>query len=322
MVYPEDWREPGSECALNRPSDRHPLQSSAGDNIDVSLIICTRDRCRQLARCLQAVRRITFERSWELVIVDNGSVDKTAIVVKEDFSSTSCIPVVYVFEPRPGLANGHNAALRTARGEILAFTDDDCYPEQDFLMQVWAAFADPSVGYLTGRIMLHASTDYRITINESMTPLIFPGGSFVRAGAVQGANMAFRRRVLFDMGGFDPLFGPGSRFNAEDADAAGRASAMGWNGLYCPGVTVSHDHGRKARDVALLERSYAIGRGAYLMKLLLHGRRFMWFARGIYDWRWRVRFSGGLLWEMLGLAQYGYLFAKHAFRNKFGGRQP
>jgi glycosyltransferase involved in cell wall biosynthesis len=323
IAHPKDNHKPGSGCDLSSYADINPLQSSPRDNIDVSLIICTRDRCQQLVRCLQSVRRIAFERHWELVIVDNGSVDETAIVVKEA-SITSCIPVSYVLEPKPGLANAHNSALRVAGGEILAFIDDDCYPAHDFLSQLWAAFADPSVGYISGRIMLHDPTDCPVTISDSTTPRIFPSGSFIRAGNVQGANMSFRRQVLLDMGGFDPLFGPGSQFNAEDADAAGRASAMGWNGLYCPEVVVSHHHGRKAYDVVRLERSYATGRGAYHMKLLLHGHRFLWFARSVYElcW-WRVRwYPGALLWETIGGARYAYLSATHAFRNRCSGRQP
>lgn len=293
-----------------------PNSSSLGaNNIDLSLIIATRDRCRQLACCLQSVCQITFERRWELVIVDNGSADETATVVEKELSNTHFISLTYLFEPGQGLANAHNAALRVARGEILVFIDDDCYPAHDFLRQVWAAFADPSVGYISGRIMLHDPTDYPITINEFMTPRIIPSGSFVRAGTVQGANMSFRRQVLLDVGGFDSLFGPGSRFNAEDADVAGRASAKGWKGLYCPEVVVRHHHRRKAPDVARLERSYSIGRGAYHMKLLLHSRKFMWFAQGIYGhWRWRVRAPSTLLWETVGAARYAYVYLTYVFR--------
>ena len=53
--------------------------------MDISLIISTRDRCQQLVRCLQSVQGITFERPWELIVVDNGSVDETASVVRQFF---------------------------------------------------------------------------------------------------------------------------------------------------------------------------------------------------------------------------------------------
>jgi glycosyltransferase involved in cell wall biosynthesis len=156
--------------------------------VDVSLIICTRDGCHRLARCLEAVRHITFNRPWELIIVDNGSTDDTAAVVRE-FIKTTNVRAIYLFEPTPGKTNGLNTALETATGEILAFTDDDCYPAPDFLSQVWSAFVGPSVGYIGGRIMCDPA-DQPITVNESMTTVIFPAKSFVCAGCIQGANMA------------------------------------------------------------------------------------------------------------------------------------
>jgi glycosyltransferase involved in cell wall biosynthesis len=284
--------------------------------MDISLIICTRNRSEQLSACLQSVCRITFEQPWELILVDNGSVDKTANVIQK-FIETVSVPATYVFESAPGLANAHNAGLRAARGEIVAFTDDDCYPAEDFLAQLWAAFADPSVGYITGRITLHDPTDHPTSINESLSPRTFPPGSFLRSGWVQGANMAFRRQVLLDIGGFDPLFGPGSLFNAEDVDAAARAGAIGWSGQYCPYVVVRHHHGRKRSDLAPLLRSYALGRGAYHMKLLLNQRRFWWFARSfLYElWRWRVKWEPEApLWETVGAAEYAYLHLSRVLR--------
>ena len=139
---------------------------AAGVNLDISLIICTRDRCQQLARCLQAVQDIWLERSWELIIVDNGSTDHTVDVV-HDFIRKTGIRAVYLFEPKPGKSIGLNAALRVAHGQILAFTDDDCYPAPDFLSRISAAFEDPSVGYVSGRILLHDPADHPFAINES-----------------------------------------------------------------------------------------------------------------------------------------------------------
>src|ERR1700747_554064 len=139
---------------------------AAGVNLDMSLIICTRDRCQQLVRCLQAVQDIWLERSWELIIVDNGSTDHTVDVV-HDFIRKTGIRAVYLFEPKLGKSIGLNAALRVAHGQILEFTDDDCYPAPDFLSRISAAFEDPSVGYVSGRILLHDPADHPFAINES-----------------------------------------------------------------------------------------------------------------------------------------------------------
>jgi GT2 family glycosyltransferase len=231
-----------------------------------------------------------------------------------------------VLEPRPGLGNGHNAGVAVAHGEIIAFTDDDCYPAPDFPDRVRSAFEDPSVGYITGRIVLHDPADHPITTNESVVPRTFAARSYSRGGDVQGANMAFRRKVLLDIGGFDPLFGPGALFNAEDVDAASRASLSGWKGRYCPEVVVRHHHGRKASDLPALLKSYWIGRGAYHMKLLLKNHRVLWFARGIYGafrpWRPRgLPAHEAIFWEAVGASQYAYVHAGQRIRPRSGRRK-
>jgi glycosyltransferase involved in cell wall biosynthesis len=279
--------------------------------MDLSLVICTRDRSEKLARCLESVRGLRFERPWELIIVDNGSTDRTGAIVK-DFVNTFSAPTRYVFEPWPGKGHALNAALEIARSDILAFTDDDCYPASDFLQRVWSAFSDPALGYISGRITLHDPADYPISINVSTTPETFAPRSFIHVGAVQGANIAFRREVLLEIGGFDPLFGAGcSLFAAEDLDAAARASAAGWKGEYRPEVAVSHHHGRNASDAARLKKSYGIGVGAYHMKLLLRARQFSWFFRSLTEVDRRFKLSKiSVLWEPVGAAKYAYLYLR------------
>jgi glycosyltransferase involved in cell wall biosynthesis len=282
--------------------------------MDVSLIIATRDRSHQLARCLDSVARIEFDRTWELIVVDNGSNDATADVVKQ-FAGEASLPLRYVLEPKPGLGNAHNAGVAVAHGQILAFTDDDCYPETDFLKRIWCAFADPSIGYIAGRITLHDPADYPITTIESTTPYTFLPRRLVTTGSFGGANMAFRRKVLLEIGGFDPLFGPGALFNAEDVDAAARASALGWKGEYRPDVIVRHHHRRKASDAPRLLKSYAIGAGAYHMKLLLSGHEFSWFVRSVYHAVQRYEYSRSMiLWESVGGLKYACVYLLQALR--------
>jgi glycosyltransferase involved in cell wall biosynthesis len=264
------------------------------------------------------VREIWFEGSWELIIVNNASNDQTETIIQE-FMNTTTVPVRDVYEPKPGLGNARNSGVAIAQGEILAFTDDDCYPAPDFLSRIWLAFEDRSVDYITGRIMLHDPADHPFAINESRRPLTFPGRSFLCVGTVQGANMAFRREVLREIGGFDPLFGTGSSFPAEDLDAAGRTSAIGRKGQYRPEVIVRHHHGRKASVAARVWKSYGIGVGAYHMKLLLRGHEFSWFARSVYQVRRRYKMSRtAVLWEPVGALKYAYVFLTQALRSWLG----
>lgn len=234
----------------------------------ISLVISTHNRAERLYICLSHLKGINASLRWELVVVDNGSSDSTSEVL-EAFARSASFPVRILNEPAPGLGRAHNRGWRTAKGEIIAFTDDDCYVRPDFLDRVFEVFADPRIGYCGGRIKLYDVNDYPITINESVEPRIFPPYSYLPAGAVHGANMMFRRKTLEDIGGFDDNFGPGTPFNCVDIDACTRASFAGCWGAYAPGPTVLHAHGRKTADVPILSRSYAIGRGAYAAKSIL-----------------------------------------------------
>ncbi|MFC5069442.1 glycosyltransferase family 2 protein [Flaviflagellibacter deserti] len=237
----------------------------------ISLIICTRNRAAPLQKCLEYVARLDNRHLMELVVVDNNSTDDTARVIHE-FSSQADFPVKYVKELVPGLSSARNAGIRSSQGEIIGFTDDDCYVEGDYLDALLRLFDGTSIGYATGRVRLYDPTDYPVTINESLDPLVIPANSYVRPGLVKGANMAFRRSALAAIDCFDTKFGSGSFFPAEDCDAAARASLHGYVGVYAPELVVWHHHGRKEKDLEKLLTDYDIGRGAYHMKLLLTGR--------------------------------------------------
>lgn len=272
--------------------------------VDISLIVCTRNRATQLGRCLESLAALSYHGPWELVLVDNGSADHTAQVI-DAFSRTAPMPVKHVLQPVPGLANARNAGLAAAAGEIVGFTDDDCYPQPDLLQRTVAVFADPAVGYAGGRIRLYDSADYPITVLERSFPMRFPPRTFVRTGHIMGANMAFRRRTLDEIGGFDPLFGSGALFAVEDTDAAARASLRGWAGCYAPEMVVFHHHGRKAADVPALWKSYDLGRGAYHMKLLLRERAWLWFLRGNLSMLKRLPARpGSVVQELIGEVRY------------------
>ncbi len=279
--------------------------------IDISLVVCTRNRAAQLGACLRAVAELRYDGAWEFVVVDNGSTDETAQVVA-DFAASAALTVHYVLQPVKGLSNARNAGLARARGRIVTFTDDDCYVAPDLLQTVVATFADARVGYASGRVLLHDPSDFPATISLSTEPQIFEAGRYVVPGVFKGANMAFRREVLDTIGGLDPWFGSGASFPAEDCDAAARASLAGWAGRYEPSMVVSHHHGRKADTIGHLYRDYDIGRGAYHAKLLLSCRAPRLALRGwaglVRRIRWRP-VSG--YWETYGALRYAWTWWKH-----------
>jgi len=235
----------------------------------LSLVICTRDRSRRLSRCLDAVRAMTKPSGFELVIVDNNSSDDTASVIRT-FASDADFMVTLAFEPIPGLARARNRGIMEATGNIISFTDDDCYVATDFAQQVIHAFdGNKDLGFMGGRILLHDPDDYPITINESTDAITYRPCSFIPAGAIQGANFSFRSEALRQAGGFDIRLGAGTSFPSEDIEIVGRLSQMGWHGLYAPGPTVRHHHGRKSKeDVNRLMKHYDWGRGAYYAAMM------------------------------------------------------
>jgi glycosyltransferase involved in cell wall biosynthesis len=250
--------------------------------------------------------------AWELVVVDNGSTDQTNRFLR-DYATTVTFPTTLLFEKIPGLSRARNVGWKAARGQIIAFTDDDCYVASDYVDCVYKVFRDERIGFAAGRVNLFDPADYPMTIRTSAESELFAPRSYIPAGRMHGANMMFRRRALEEIDGFDPELGAGTRFmSAEDLDAQVRASCAGWWGCYAPCVIVAHHHGRKAIDLAALLRGYAIGRGAHIAKLLL--LRNIWpvvFPIVLRHWYWSARKLGhessawhNLKWEIQGAASY------------------
>ncbi len=243
--------------------------------MDLSLIVCTRDRGEKLRHCLEHIEhigRIEFEGSWELLVVDNASTDATAEVI-DSFAAKAQVPVKRLWAPEPGLARARNVGLAHAAGELIVFTDDDCYPTPSYLTDVVQLFTLYRVDYLGGKVALYDLSDAKVTVHKDAKNSIrwLPPHSRIRSGTIKGANMAFRRAVAETIAGFDPLLGAGTRgFSGEDTDFLIRASAAGFRGGYFPTAVVYHHHGRKpGPEVAALRRGYQYGRGAVLAKSLL-----------------------------------------------------
>jgi glycosyltransferase involved in cell wall biosynthesis len=283
----------------------------------VSLVICTRNRGRQLSGCLDAVAAIRTRIPWELIIVDNGSSDDTARVCAE-FATAAAFPVCTVHEAIPGLGRARNRGWHAAKGDLITFTDDDCYVAPDHIDRVVDLFVDPAVGYGGGRITLFDPTDYPLTIQLQDTPERVPPQSYVRAGFLQGANMAFRRAALAQIAGFDPSFGPGNRFVGDDVDAECRALFAGWVGAYDPTLTVAHHHGRKAAAARRMMHVYNVAIGAYWAKFLLRSDTRATFMRYVY-WETRRAPIINVVQEAEGAIKY---FLTRMFSWKRDGQSP
>ena len=126
----------------------------------ISVLICTRNRAASLRDTLEVIfdQTPSANYEYEVVVVDNASTDTTRLVIAE-FIAT--LPTKhygrlrYCYEPRPGLSYARNTALRAAQGDVLVFTDDDIFPEPNWLNEIHREFAaDPNLYVLGGRVLL------------------------------------------------------------------------------------------------------------------------------------------------------------------------
>lgn len=273
---------------------------------DISVIICSKNRGRSLEQAIEALSRIQFHKAWEVIIVDNASTDDTPERAARALAKVPA-PSRLIHESRPGNGHGRNAAIAVAEGKVAFFTDDDCIVDPNVLSALSEEFADPSVGFVAGRINLFNPIDHLCCYFYSSKPMVFSAPWFLRPGFVQGSNMAFRLPPLTDeVGGFDPMFGAGARFAGEDLELAMRFLLAGWHGRYSPHVAVRHNHGRNRDAYLKLEDFYDEGVGAYIEKLVRDPRCGLLTKAsiGAYLARLGARSGSALRRVNLGRAQF------------------
>jgi glycosyltransferase involved in cell wall biosynthesis len=242
----------------------------------LSVIICTYNRADKLANCLDALRKTVppIHWDWELLVVDNNSSDRTQELVGALLGS-GALPVRYVFEAEQGLCAARNRGLAEARGDVVAFTDDDCLVDANWLQAIENHFSQPTGDVVGGRAELYDKLAKPVSVRTSRVPARFtePQHTF---SMVMGCNMIFRRAVYNKVGRFDNRLGPGTkhRIVADDFDFIYRAFRAGFNIQYNPAILVYHDHGRKTDEQEQsIKTGYLRGRAAWYAKFLLHGDR-------------------------------------------------
>jgi glycosyltransferase involved in cell wall biosynthesis len=264
--------------------------------LPLSVVVCTLNRVSSLRRCIDALLSVQTNNEWELVIVDNGSDDGTVEFLNSLIRSKAALnlTVRIALQPKRGVSIAKNTGWKSASGEIIAFTDDDCYVATNYVDNIISIFSSkPDLGFIGGRILLYDPSDLHVTVQELDTSLQVPQHTYVPLGLIQGANMAFRRKTLEQIRGFDENLGPGTVFKAcEDIDAVASAVWAGIWGEYNPGPTVYHHHGRKSeRERQLLLAGYAHGSGAYHAKYILRRN-----SRSLYMKAWKEK----IYWDLRG----------------------
>lgn len=222
--------------------------------LDVSVVVCTRNRARQLGQFLQSMAELQTPDglAWEVLIVDNGSSDETPDVIR---GFADRLPISSVREETPGLSNARNRGVDEARGAYICWTDDDVLVDPQWLAAYVDAFKrHPDAVIFGGRILPHLEAPVTPWFDElkdtwpltnllakrdfgdEETPL-----SLANDLMPWGANYAIRAAEQRSLR-YDPSLGvsPDQRRLGEEADVLFRLSLNGAKGWWVPGSKVHH----------------------------------------------------------------------------------
>jgi glucosyl-dolichyl phosphate glucuronosyltransferase len=266
--------------------------------MQITVILCTYNRSRSLARVLKTVVAQTLppEVEWEILVVDSSSDDTREVV--EGFSRDHPGRIRYVFEGKPGKSNALNTGIQEARGEILAFVDDDVTVEANWLSRLTSAFDDPHCAGAGGRVVLEwtcarprwlLAKAQRISIPTAghEVPLDGTLAGFDQgdtAGELRtapiGTNMAFRKAMFASYGHFRTDMGPSravSTATSEDIEFGRRLLAAGERLRYEPEAIVYHPVWEaRVKKAYFLDWWFAYGRAIALEFGPPKAHRYWW----------------------------------------------
>jgi GT2 family glycosyltransferase len=260
---------------------------------DITVAICTHNNADVLER---ALRRLTRQRvpgaTWELLVVDNRSSDRTPELLRA-WQDSGAFPMMRaVREEKLGLSNARRAAIHHAAADLIAFIDDDCFLNKGWIAAAIAfARRTPRAGAFGGRVRIRWETPPTEIGKESEWLLARQelGGAPVKVPPVGGvplvgAGIVIRRAALVQSGWIERGHFMGRTGKAltsgDDAEISFRIRAAGWDLWYTPTMKLDHIISASRSDPEYLARlHYAVG------LTLPH----IWILAGLYKRTWWFR---------------------------------
>ena len=317
--------EPPPGLARRARPEAPPGVASWRKAMDISVVICTRNRAEDLRATLKslAAARVPEGRACELIVVDNGSTDHTKSVVEE--YSVEQMPVRYVYDDRIGKSNAYNTALSLMEGDIFLGTDDDVRVPPNWIEAMTRPIFDDEADMVAGLSVVpdgYIPEEFRREGYE----LAIPGGTDYidrnSPGCATGVNMAFHKRVTADVEGFDLVLGSGTPLGfAEDTLFTSLVHNAGYRLMCVTDAPVEHrfDLSRLARESVCRTAVRAGSSWAYvdyharlvpqrlsllrflttsgkLAALRLIRRRETRFGYGMPSWEWQLLKKNTTTW--------------------------
>lgn len=235
-----------------------------------SVIVCTRNGSRTLDQCLTSLENLRYP-SFEILVVDDGSSDTTREIILAHTKTR------YLFQEPSGLSIARNLGADHAMGEILAYTDDDCVADQDWLTYLALAFRDPAIAAAGGPNIPPPAENF-----SQACVIAAPGGpahvllTDTTAEHLPGCNLAVRKSAFTEVGGFLPKY----HAAGDDVDFCWRLVERGFVIGFHPGAMVWHYRRFSIRAYFKQQIGYGNAEGLLLAQ---HSHRFGHFGGA----RWR-----------------------------------
>jgi len=233
--------------------------------MQISAIICTHNRDNYLGAAIDSLLGQDFAGEFEVIVVDNGSSDRTREVTEK---RTSDPRLKYIFEPTIGLSVARNTGAKEAKSEILAYLDDDAVASPGWLQVLYDAYQQNlQLAIAGGKVTLLwppnveppkwlstglAGNLGAYDLGDSVVYIDKPGLT------PRGLNYSIRRQFLSDIGGFDPQLGRVGKnlLSNEELQMTELALKKGWQVAYLPAALVAHNVAPER-----INRSWFLNRG-------------------------------------------------------------
>ncbi|MEJ7829504.1 MAG: glycosyltransferase [Segetibacter sp.] len=194
-----------------------------------SVIVCSYNGSATIRDTIKGLMKLKYP-DFEVIVINDGSKDNLAEIVRE-------YPVQLITTPNRGLSSARNTGMYSAKGEILAYIDDDAYPDEHWLHYLAYAYTTSSHGAMGGPNIIPAEDGPIATCVANA-----PGGPVhvlstdEIAEHVPGCNLSVRKSVLMEIGGFDPIY----RAAGDDVDVCWRIQEAGYTIGFHPSALVWH----------------------------------------------------------------------------------
>lgn len=220
--------------------------------VAISCIVCTYNRQDFILHCLEAFAAQSLASdAFEVIVVDNHSTDRTGELVRKFIHDHPGVRMTCAFEEKLGLSNARNTGARLAKGDVLAYIDDDAVSDPRFLEEILRVFQEhPAAGCVGGRIDLSMPDNLPWWYSESLAGYYSAFNlSRTETGKVSelwelpyGANFSVAKKALLELGGFSTRLGrKGKDFSGgEETELAFRMLSRGYEVYYCPFARVTH----------------------------------------------------------------------------------